>query len=197
MSSNDAKQTFYPQVDPSPDYPAIEERVMARWQADRTFERSVSAPPKSAASEPGQEFVFYDGPPFANGLPHYGHLFTGYAKDVVPRYQTMRGRKTPRRFGWDCHGLPAEMEAEKQLGISGRAAIQEYGIERFNAHCRESVMRYTDEWRQLVTRQGRWVDFDNDYKTMDLSYMESVLWAFKQLYDKGLIYEGSRVLPYS
>ncbi|MHC4376455.1 MAG: class I tRNA ligase family protein, partial [Planctomycetota bacterium] len=179
MSSNDAKQTFYPQVDPSPDYPAIEERVMARWQAEGTFERSVAEPPTTSASKPGDEFVFYDGPPFANGLPHYGHLFTGYAKDVVPRYQTMRGRKTPRRFGWDCHGLPAEMEAEKQLGISGRAAIQDYGIERFNAHCRESVMRYTDEWRQLVTRQGRWVDFDDDYKTMDLSYMESVLWAFK------------------
>ncbi|MCX5737252.1 MAG: class I tRNA ligase family protein, partial [Proteobacteria bacterium] len=143
------------------------------------------------------EFVFYDGPPFANGLPHYGHLVTGFVKDIVPRYQTMRGRRVERRFGWDCHGLPAEMEAEKELGVSGRAQILHFGMARFNEHCRHSVMRYTQEWERYVTRQARWVDFTNDYKTMDLSYMESVIWAFKQLWDKGLVYEAERVLPYS
>ena len=143
------------------------------------------------------EFVFYDGPPFANGLPHHGHLLTGYVKDVVPRYQTMRGKRVERRFGWDCHGLPAEMETEKELGVSGRAAITEYGIEEFNARCRASVLRYTADWEETVTRQARWVDFEHDYKTMDLSYMESVMWAFKQLYDKGLVYQAYRVMPYS
>jgi isoleucyl-tRNA synthetase len=152
---------------------------------------------RPSSAQGGHEFIFYDGPPFANGLPHFGHLLTGYAKDVVPRFQTMRGRRVERRFGWDCHGLPAEMESERELGISGRAKIQQYGIGRFNDHCRQSVLKYTREWREYVTRQGRWVDFDADYKTMDRDYMESVLWAFKQLWDKGLIYEGHRVLPYS
>ena len=141
--------------------------------------------------------MFYDGPPFANGLPHYGHLLTGYVKDVVPRYQTMRGKRVDRRFGWDCHGLPAEMGAEQELEVSGRRAITEYGIARFNEYCRSSVLRYTAEWERYVTRQARWVDFEDDYKTMDLSYMESVIWAFKQLWDKGLIYRANRVMPYS
>ena len=144
----------------------------------------------------GNEFVFYDGPPFANGLPHYGHLLTGYVKDVVPRYQTMRGRRVERRFGWDCHGLPAEVEAEKQLGITHKAEIEAMGVEKFNDACRTSVLRYTQDWEEYVTRQARWVDFDNDYKTLDLDYMESVMWAFKTLWDKGLIYEGFRVLAY-
>ena len=152
---------------------------------------------RPAGRDGKNEYVFYDGPPFANGLPHYGHLLTGYVKDVVPRYQTLRGRRVERRFGWDCHGLPAELEAEKELGIAGRQQILEYGIERFNAQCRSSVLRYTREWQEYVTRQARWVDFENDYKTMDLSYMESVLWAFQELWKKGLIYEGYRVLPYS
>ncbi|NBV02578.1 MAG: isoleucine--tRNA ligase, partial [Acidimicrobiia bacterium] len=142
------------------------------------------------------EFVFYDGPPFANGLPHYGHLLTGYVKDAIPRYQTMRGRRVERRFGWDCHGLPAEVQAEKELGISGHPEISAFGIDRFNDACRTSVLQYTNEWRAYVNRQARWVDFDNDYKTLDLDYMESVMWAFKQLWDKGLIYEGFRVLAY-
>jgi isoleucyl-tRNA synthetase len=145
----------------------------------------------------GTEYVFYDGPPFANGLPHYGHLLTGYVKDVVPRYQTMRGHRVERRFGWDCHGLPAEMQTEKELGVSGRVAITEYGIDRFNDACRTSVLRFTGEWERYVTRQARWVDFDDDYKTMDTTYMESVVWAFKELWDKGLIYEAYRVMPYS
>ncbi|MBV9752216.1 MAG: isoleucine--tRNA ligase, partial [Hyphomicrobiales bacterium] len=143
------------------------------------------------------EFVFYDGPPFANGLPHYGHLVTGFVKDLVPRYQTMRGRHVERRFGWDCHGLPAELEVEKETGVSGRNAILEWGIANFNAACRTSVQRFTKEWEWYVTREARWVSFANDYKTMDLSYMESVMWAFKTLFDKGLIYEGYRVVPYS
>ena len=180
----------YPAVE-KPDFPAIETRILARWEEQGTFERSIDDRPDD------NEYVFYDGPPFANGLPHHGHLLTGYVKDVVPRYQTMRGKKVDRRFGWGCHGLPAEMETEKQLGVSGRVAITEYGIEEFNDACRNSVMRYTQEWEQTVTRQARWVDFENDYKTMDLNYMESVIWAFKQLWDKGLIYEANRVMPYS
>ncbi len=184
----------YPDVPSSPRFPQIEEGVLASWALDKTFLASVEARPSAAAG--GDEFVFYDGPPFANGLPHYGHLLTGYVKDAVPRYQTMRGRRVERRFGWDCHGLPAEIEAEKQLGVSGRGPITDYGIGRFNDFCRSSVMRYTEEWRHYVTRQARWVDFDDDYKTMDLPYMESVMWAIKQLHTKGLLYEGFRVLPY-
>ena len=137
--------------------------------------------PASTRRDGAPEYVFYDGPPFANGLPHYGHLLTGYVKDVVPRFQTMRGHKVERRFGWDTHGLPAELEAERQLGITDKSQIDAMGIAKFNEVCRESVLRYTNEWRDNVTRQARWVDFDNDYKTLDLSYMESVLWAFKQL----------------
>jgi isoleucyl-tRNA synthetase len=185
----------YPEVPAQPSFPELEVRALERWRRERTFERSVEQRP---AGEKGEnEYVFYDGPPFANGLPHFGHLLTGYVKDIVPRYQTLRGRRVERRFGWDCHGLPAELEAEKQLGISGRKAIQEYGIERFNAYCRTSVLRYTEQWQETVTRAGRWVDFQHDYKTMDLSYMESVLWAFEQLWRKSLLYEGTRVLPYS
>ena len=165
------------------------------WAREKIFRCSVETRP--AGEDGANEYVVYDGPPFANGLPHYGHLLTGYIKDIVPRYQTMRGRRVERRFGWDCHGLPAEMEAEKELGISGRSKILEYGIEAFNAQCRRSVLRYTKEWQEYVTRQARWVDFQDDYKTMDLPYMESVLWAFKQLWEKGLVYEGYRVMPYS
>ena len=181
----------YPDVPRQPDLPALEERILAFWAADGTFRASVDQREAGA-----NDFVFYDGPPFANGLPHYGHLLTGYVKDAVPRYQTMRGRRVERRFGWDCHGLPAEMEAEKELGISGHVEINTFGIDRFNDACRASVLRYTEEWKAYVTRQARWVDFDNDYKTLDLTYMESVLWAFKQLWEKGLIYEGYKVLPY-
>ncbi len=127
---------------------------------------------------PETEFVFYDGPPFANGLPHYGHLLTGFVKDAIPRYETMRGRRVERRFGWDCHGLPAEIEAERELGVHGRQGVTDYGIGRFNDYCRQIVQRTTDAWERYVTRQARWVDFENDYKTMDLSFMESVIWAF-------------------
>ena len=188
----------YPKVDmtggtgrSAPDFPSVEQRVLQYWDSDSTFAASIE---NRADAE---EFVFYDGPPFANGLPHYGHLLTGYVKDVVPRYQTMRGKKVDRRFGWDTHGLPAELEAERQLGITDKSEIEKMGMAKFNEYCRDSVLRYTGEWRDYVTRQARWVDFDNDYKTLDLDFMESVMWAFKALYDKGLIYQGYRVLPYS
>ncbi|ANY23994.1 isoleucine--tRNA ligase [Gordonia terrae] len=188
----------YPKVDmtggtgrSAPDFPFVEERVLQYWDTDSTFAASID---NRADAE---EFVFYDGPPFANGLPHYGHLLTGYVKDLVPRYQTMRGKKVDRRFGWDTHGLPAELEAERQLGITDKSEIEKMGMAKFNEYCRDSVLRYTGEWRDYVTRQARWVDFDNDYKTLDLDFMESVMWAFKALYDKGLIYQGYRVLPYS
>src|SRR5690349_14759262 len=181
-------------VPASPRFPQIEEAVLAYWDADDTFRASVENRPSGENGE--NEFVFYDGPPFANGLPHYGHLLTGYVKDLIPRYQTMRGRRVERRFGWDTHGLPAELEAMAQLGIKTKEEIDELGIAKFNDACRQSVLRYTQEWRDYVTRQARWVDFEHDYKTLDLSYMESVMWAFKQLHDKGLAYEGFRVLPY-
>ena len=177
-----------------PSFPNLELAVLDYWDTDRTFPASVDARP--AGENGANEFVFYDGPPFANGLPHYGHLLTGYVKDVVPRYQTMRGKHVERRFGWDCHGLPAEFEAEQQLGIKTKDEIEEMGVAEFNDACRTSVLRYTDQWRDYVTRQARWVDFDNDYKTLDLDFMESVMWAFKSLWDKGLIYEGYRVLWY-
>ena len=181
-------------VPPSPRFPQIEESVLAYWAEDGTFQASIDQRP--AGVDGSNEFVFYDGPPFANGLPHYGHLITGYVKDIVPRYETMRGRHVERRFGWDTHGLPAELEAMSQLGIKTKDEILDLGIEAFNAKCRESVMKYTHEWQDYVTRQARWVDFDNDYKTLNPTFMESVLWAFKSLYDKGYVYEGFRILPY-
>ena len=165
---------------------------MAHWAKDDTFQESVNQREASGADE----FVFYDGPPFANGLPHYGHLLTGYTKDLIPRYQTMRGKRVERRFGWDTHGLPAEVEAERLLGISGRPEIEKFGVAKFNEFCKTSVLKYTEDWRTYVTRQARWVDFDNDYKTLDLNYTESVIWAFKELHNKGLIYEGFKVLAY-
>ena len=177
-------------VAPSPSFPHIEQSVLAFWKADDTFRESIRA------REGCEEWVFNDGPPFANGLPHYGHLLTGYAKDVFPRFQTMRGKKVERRFGWDTHGLPAELEVMKQLGITEKSEIEDMGIDVFNAKARESVLFYTREWEEYVTRQARWVDFENDYKTLNLGFMESVLWAFKQLHNKGLAYEGHRVLPY-
>ena len=181
-------------INPSPSFPAIEEDVLAYWKADGTFAASIDN-----RAEPCDEFVFYDGPPFANGLPHYGHLLTGYVKDAVGRFQTQMGKRVERRFGWDTHGLPAELEAQRLLGIDDVTEITRpggIGIEAFNAECRSSVLRYTKEWEDYVTRQARWVDFEGDYKTLDPTYMESVIWAFKSLYDKGLAYQGYRVLPY-
>lgn len=182
---------YYPQVSSNADFAAIEKEILKYWQENDIFQKSIDNRAGDA------EFIFYDGPPFANGLPHYGHLLTGFVKDVYARYQTVKGKKVERRFGWDCHGLPAEMQSEKELGISGRLAITNFGIEKFNVHCKASVMKYASEWEEYVTRQARWVDFKNSYKTMDKNFMESVLWAFKELYNKGLLYESMRVMPYS
>ncbi len=196
------KHGYYPrhrdtEVDANPSFPQMEGETLAFWATNDTFQKSIDNRP---AGEGGHnEFVFYDGPPFANGLPHYGHLLTGYVKDTVGRYQTMLGHRVERRFGWDTHGLPAELEAQRILGIEDVTEITReggLGIGAFNEACHSSVLRYTDEWEDYVTRQARWVDFDNDYKTLDPSYMESVIWAFKTLYDKELAYEGYRVLPY-
>ena len=181
-------------VAPNPSFPKLEESVLDYWEKDDTFAKSVERRPSGDHSQ--NEFVFFDGPPFANGLPHYGHLLTGYAKDVIPRYQTMKGRKVNRVFGWDTHGLPAELEAQKELGIDSVDQIKEIGIDKFNDACRASVLKYTNEWKDYVHRQARWVDFEHGYKTLNIPYMESVMWAFKQLYDKGLAYQGYRVLPY-
>ena len=177
-------------VNNHPDLPSIETDILKFWEENKTFSKSLE---KSRGSE---EYIFYDGPPFATGLPHYGHLLAGTIKDVIPRYQTMRGKYVDRVFGWDCHGLPVEYEMEKSLEISGKQQIEEYGIDKFNEACRGIVQRYTKEWESVVTRMGRWVDFERGYRTMDLNYMESIWWVFKQLWDQGLVYEGHKILPY-
>ena len=168
-----------------------ERKLLELWKRLHAFERSVSQ------RKDAPNFIFYDGPPFATGLPHYGHLVASTLKDIVPRYWTMRGFRVERRFGWDTHGLPIEMEIEKQLNLSGPASIRALGIDTFNEACRASVLKYVDEWRRTVTRVGRWVDFDDDYKTMDLPFMESVWWVFGELWKKGLVTKGHRVMPYS
>ncbi len=193
--SRKAANNPYPDVDPSPNLPALEQRVLDSWERDQTFLKSIDQRP--AGDRGSNEFVFYDGPPFANGLPHHGHLVTSYIKDIVPRYQTLRGRRVERRFGWDCHGLPVEMLAEKELGVHGHKAVADYGIDRFNEYCESSVFRYVGEWKRYVNRAARWVDFENDYKTLELPYMESLMWAVKQLHEKDLLYEGYKVMPYS
>ena len=168
-----------------------DESIIKYWDQNSAFYESVYG------KKSKKDYIFYDGPPFANGLPHYGHLLTGFIKDTFARYHTMLNEKVERRFGWDCHGLPAEMESEKILGVGGRLAIKEYGVDKFNDCCRTSVMKYSKEWKEYITKQARWVDFENDYKTMDLDYMESVIWAFKELYKKDMLYETARVMPYS
>lgn len=198
----------------------IEDKLRKQWNDEKTFSLSVKNRDKD------NEYVFFDGPPFANGLPHYGHLLTGFIKDIYARYHTIKKQKVERRFGWDCHGLPAEMGVEKTLTAnkkkiidsdgkskefsggkqdikhlspnSNRSKVDGFdGIEEFNKLCRADVQKYTNEWKEYVTKQGRWVDFDGGYKTMDIQYMESVMWAFNELYKKGLIYEDYRVMPYS
>ena len=181
----------FPSPPDSISFPKTERAVMKRWEERCAFERSIEQRSRT------KNYSFYDGPPFATGLPHYGHLLVSTIKDVVPRYWTMRGYRVERRFGWDCHGLPIEFEVEKQLGLNGRREIEEYGVDKFNETSRSIVLRYAEEWRTIVTRMGRWVDFDNDYKTMDVSFMESVWHVFKTLWDNNLIYEGYRVVPYS
>ena len=181
---------MYKPVDPKADFPKQEEEVLKYWKDNKIFEKSISQ------REGAEEYVFFDGPPFATGLPHFGHFIPSTIKDIIPRYQTMKGKKVERRFGWDCHGLPVENLIEKELGINSKHEIEEYGIDKFNEKCKASVLKYTAEWRQTITRLGRWVDFDHDYKTMNPDYMESIWWVAKSLWDKGLIYEGKYILPY-
>ena len=181
---------MYKPVDPRVSFPEMEEAILKFWEKNGIFQRSIDQ------RDGSPEYVFYDGPPFATGLPHFGHFVPGTLKDIIPRYQTMKGKKVDRRFGWDCHGLPVEYEMEKELGISGKTEIEKFGVSEFNEQCRSIVLRYTGEWETVINRLGRWVDFDNDYKTMDPDYMESIWWVFKQLWDKGLVYEGHKILPY-
>ena len=173
------------------DFAGMEEGVLAFWQEHGTFKKSVENRAKNS------EFVFYDGPPFATGLPHYGHLLAGTIKDIVPRYQTMRGHRVERRFGWDCHGLPIEALAQEALGLAGAPAIVEAGVGVFNEQCRSMVTKYVEEWEKTVTRMGRWVDFKNDYKTMDKDFMETIWWVFSELWKQGRIYRAHRIMPYS
>ena len=172
-------------------FSAFEEKILAYWKSEKIFDRSLKLDGKH------KTYFFYDGPPFATGLPHYGHILAGTIKDIVPRYWTMRGYSVPRRFGWDTHGLPIEFEMEKTLGLQGSLDIQAHGVAKFNEACRGIVLRYTGEWRKSVERMGRWIDMDHDYKTMDPSFMESVWWVFAELWNKGLVYEGKKVVPYS
>jgi len=178
------------------DLPALELATLELWRAGDVEGRSLRTTTRADGS-PRPAFVFYDGPPFATGLPHYGHLLAGTIKDIVPRYWFMRGYQVERRFGWDCHGLPIESLVETELGLHGKADIEAHGVPAFNAACRAGVLRFTAEWERVVQRMGRWVDFRNDYKTMDFSFMESVWWVFGQLWDGGRIYEGYRVQPVS
>ncbi len=172
-------------------FPVMEENVLNFWQDKQIFQE------QDAQRKNAEEFSYYDGPPFANGLPHYGHLLANTIKDAVPRYWIMKGFKIVRRFGWDCHGLPVEFEIEKREQLKGRPDILKMGVSKFNETCRESVLHYTAEWQKTITRLGRWVDWDNQYRTMDRNFMESVWWVFSQLHERGLIYKDFKVVPYS
>ncbi|MDR0323043.1 MAG: isoleucine--tRNA ligase [Treponema sp.] len=181
---------MYKPVDAKANFPKLEEEVLKFWEQNHIFEKSLSQ------REGADEYVFFDGPPFATGLPHFGHFVPSTIKDIIPRYQTMKGKKVVRRFGWDCHGLPVENLIEKELGLNSKSEIEQFGIAKFNEACRASVFRYVKEWRATITRLGRWVDFDNDYKTMEPEYMETIWWITKSLWDKGLLYEGHYIMPY-
>ncbi|MGE3278485.1 MAG: class I tRNA ligase family protein [Candidatus Altimarinota bacterium] len=179
---------MFQKPDPKQSFPKLEEHTLERWKKEKTFEKSLEK------NKGRPEYVFYDGPPFATGLPHYGHILAGTLKDVIPRYQTMRGHYVPRRWGWDCHGLPIENLVEKELELNDKQAILDFGVDQFNEACRSSVLRYVKEWGKVVERMGRWVDFEDSYKTMDASFMESIWWVFKTLWDKELIYKGKKAM---
>ena len=181
---------MYKPVDPKVNFPAMEEAVLEFWEKEKVFQKSLDQ------RRGAEEFVFYDGPPFATGLPHFGHFVPGTIKDIIPRFQTMKGKLVERRFGWDCHGLPVENIVEKELGLNSKHEIEAFGVAKFNETCRSTVLRYTKEWRTIMSRAGRWVDFDHDYKTMDPDYMETIWWVQKSLYEKGLLYEGHKIMPY-
>jgi isoleucyl-tRNA synthetase len=184
------EEFVYKSVDAKVNFPKLEEEILAFWEKNKIFEKSLSQ------REGAEEYVFYDGPPFATGMPHFGHFVPSTIKDIIPRYHAMKGKKVERRFGWDCHGLPVENLIEQELGLNSKTDIEKYGVAEFNEACRASVLRYTREWRQIITRLGRWVDFDHDYKTMDPDYMETIWWVIKSLREKGLLYEGHYILPY-
>ena len=175
---------------PKSEFARREEETLAFWDTHRIFEKSLQKP------APKGEYTFYDGPPFATGLPHYGHLLQSALKDAVPRYRTMQGYRVPRQWGWDCHGLPLENQIEQELGFKNKRDIEEYGIEKFNTAAQNTVLRYADDWRRIIPRMGRWADMEHDYKTMDATYTESVWWAFKSLYKKELIYEGFKAMHF-
>jgi isoleucyl-tRNA synthetase len=189
MSSHSA--SVFERVEATADFPKMEREILEFWEEADAF------PESNRRREGCPAFVFYDGPPFATGTPHYGHLLAGTIKDIVPRFWNMRGRYVERRFGWDCHGLPIEALAQEALGLSGTGEILERGVDVFNEQCRDMVQTYVGEWRKTVARMGRWVDFDNDYKTMDVDFMESVWWVFKQLWDRDRVYKSYRIMPYS
>jgi isoleucyl-tRNA synthetase len=186
-----ARATTFEAVPEKPHFPTEEEKVLAYWEEIDAFHKQLEL------SEGKPEFTFYDGPPFATGKPHYGHIAAGTIKDVVTRYATMKGHHVERRFGWDCHGLPIEFEIDKTHNISSSVEREELGVRRYNELCREIVMRYSKEWEKTVTRFARWIDFERDYKTMDKDYMESVWWTFKQVFDRDLVYRGTKIMPFS
>mmetsp|Transcript_20900 Transcript_20900/g.40492 ORF Transcript_20900/g.40492 Transcript_20900/m.40492 type:complete len:510 (-) Transcript_20900:171-1700(-) len=190
----DAKTTFtFDLAHDSPRFPAMEETILKEWEKKDTFRESLRRSKEAKLPE----YMFYDGPPFATGMPHYGHILAGTIKDIVTRYAHQTGHHVERRFGWDCHGLPVEHEIDKKLGIKTKEDVLMMGIDRYNAECRSIVMRYSSAWRETITRCGRWIDFDNDYKTLDTKFMESVWWVFSQLHKKNLVYRGFKVMPYS
>ena len=191
MQNQPAKDYLFENWPTHPDFAQLEEKILDFWRTTKVFESSVEQRPKD------KQYVFYDGPPFATGMPHYGHLLGSTSKDVIGRYWTMKGYRVERVWGWDCHGLPIENMIEKKLEIKGgKKGIEELGIGKFNAACRQEVLRLDKEWEKIIDRLGRWVDFKHNYKTMDKDYMESVWWGFKTLYEKGLVYEGKRVILY-
>ena len=181
---------IYQPVSAQVNLPQLENQILEYWDTKKIFEKTLEA---SATAKP---YSFYDGPPFATGLPHYGHIMAGVLKDIVPRYWTMKGHRVPRRFGWDCHGVPVEYEINKTYKIESSKQVLEMGIDKYNAACRSIVQRYSQEWKRTVRRVGRWVDMENAYFTMDVDFMQSVWWVFQELYKKGLIYEGHKVVPY-
>ncbi len=191
MTDTHPHTSIFPRVNSTVDFPTLDRRILEFWNSIDAFHASVEA------RDAETEYTFYDGPPFATGSPHYGHLLQGVVKDIVPRYWTMRGHRVERRFGWDTHGLPVEMEVEKKLGVSGPQQIQALGVDKFNEACRAMVNHVTGEWEEITSRLGRWVDFEDDYKTMDTDFMESVWWVFGELWKRDLVYKDFKVLPYS
>src|SRR5260221_13486835 len=181
---------FFEPVDPKVNFPELEEKTLKFWEENKIVEKTLEKNKK------GETFVFYEGPPTANGKPGIHHVESRSFKDIIPRYKTMKGYYVPRKAGWDCHGLPVELQVEKALNISGKPQIEEYGIEEFCALCRKSVHEYVDDWTKLTKRIGYWVDTENPYETMDNNYIESEWWILKQIYDKGLLYEDYKVVPY-